>query len=119
METKLDIIHAQLDGAGDVTLQSFEELSRNLLFFTTLQKSPIRCHFDLHVQKTFKGIDATDVDFWNMTPAQNSILTSDNPCVLFTSKFSTGKTMLIAAKAKQVAKKYPVLFIISKKICGR
>ena len=85
VETKLDTIHKELDGTQVATLEGFQDLSRNLLFFTTLQKLPIRCHFDLHVEKTFQGVDATDVDFWNLTRAQKSVLDSANPCVFFTS----------------------------------
>ena len=113
---KLDGIHAMLSKTP-LPLEDFEMLVKNLLFFTTLEPMPIRCNYDHHVGKSFENMSAEAVDFWNLTPDQMSILYSDKKCVMFTSGFSTGKTMLLAAKAKQIAKKEEVLFIIvTKKI---
>ena len=108
---KLDGIHAMLSKTP-LPLEDFEMLVKNLLFFTTVEPIPIRCNYDHHVSKSFEKMSAEAVDFMNLTPDQMSILHSEVKCVMFTSGFSTGKTMLLAAKAKQIAKKEEVLFII-------
>ena len=114
---KMNEIHSDLK-KNDLQ-EDFELLVKNLLFYTTVQQLPIKCNFDKFVDESFQGITAEVVDFWNMTPGQMSLMQTDQKCVLYTSPFSTGKTMLMVAKAKQVAGAdihAQVLFAVSRNI---
>ena len=119
--TKMNEIHSELNPCPILpSKENFEELAKNLLFYTTARQLPIKCNVDKFVDKSFQGVTAEDVDFWNcfwnLTPGQMSLMHSDKRCVLFTSPFSTGKTMLMVDKAEKVAKAdkdVEVLFAIS------
>ena len=112
VKQKMDAIHQEMTMTGAPS-DSFETLAKNLLFFTTVEELPLGCRLDSIVSDRMNKIQAEDVDLWNATQDQQLILNSEEKCLLFKTDFSTGKTLLMSAKAKQLAKKEDVLYIIT------
>ena len=77
-----------------------------LLFFSTIEQAPINSSLHNLIQhKLGKAGNAKNIAFWNWTCGQKSILDADEPRMMFTADFSTGKTRLMVEKAKQLAQK--------------
>ena len=90
-------------------------LAKYLLFCSTYDKVPVSSVIDFKIKENLdKSGGAENVILWNWTPGQKSLLDGDVPLVIFTSYWSTGKTVVMFEKAKDLARNgEKVIYVIA------
>ena len=84
-----------------------------LLFSSTYNQVPVASVIDMKIKENLeKSGSAKSVALWNWTPIQKSLLDADLPRVIMTSKWSTGKTRILFAKALKLAKDGKVVIFV-------